>query len=180
MWGQWVLSARGHELDCCQSGCNELLFVSRCRVLTAFGSWTAQRERAGLQIRNPCIFVQSLKVEKLSRYHHEGDKRDRRCSSYSFLTSAVDGSEWSASRPGRVLPPEKGSRYSLDRRLGGTSQLVWTQRLEGVPFKMQPNNSHILRYWNEIKQDNRRVIHSPILPLDSGVKATILLVPSSH
>jgi hypothetical protein len=35
---------------------------------------------------------------------HEG----RRYSSYSYLTSALDGGEWSASRPGRVLPPGKG------------------------------------------------------------------------
>jgi hypothetical protein len=27
--------------------------------------------------------------------------------SYSFLTSALDGAEWSASRPGRALPPGK-------------------------------------------------------------------------
>jgi hypothetical protein len=36
-------------------------------------------------------------------------------SSYSFLTSALDGGEWSASRPGRALPPEKGPP---GRRLG--------------------------------------------------------------
>jgi hypothetical protein len=32
---------------------------------------------------------------------------DRRYSSYSFLTSALEGGEWSASRPGRALPPDK-------------------------------------------------------------------------
>jgi hypothetical protein len=32
----------------------------------------------------------------------------RRYSSYSFLTSALDGGDWSASRPGRALPPGKG------------------------------------------------------------------------
>jgi hypothetical protein len=32
---------------------------------------------------------------------------DRRYSSYSFLTSALEGGEWSASRPGRALPPRK-------------------------------------------------------------------------
>jgi hypothetical protein len=32
---------------------------------------------------------------------------DRRYSSYSFLTSALGGGEWSASRPGRALPPGK-------------------------------------------------------------------------
>jgi hypothetical protein len=33
---------------------------------------------------------------------------DRRYSSYSFSTSALDGGEWSASRFGRALPPGKG------------------------------------------------------------------------
>jgi hypothetical protein len=37
----------------------------------------------------------------------------------SFLTSALDGDEWSASRPGSVLPPGKDPWYPLDRRLGG-------------------------------------------------------------
>jgi hypothetical protein len=42
-----------------------------------------------------------------------------RYSSYSFLTSALDGGEWSASRPGRALPWGKDPRYPLYRRLGG-------------------------------------------------------------
>jgi hypothetical protein len=33
---------------------------------------------------------------------------EERYSSYSFSTSALDGGEWSASRPGRALPPGKG------------------------------------------------------------------------
>jgi hypothetical protein len=32
---------------------------------------------------------------------------DRRYSAYSFLTSALQGGEWSASRPGRALPLRK-------------------------------------------------------------------------
>jgi hypothetical protein len=39
--------------------------------------------------------------------------------SYSFTTSALDGGEWSAPRPGRALLPGKGPRYPLYRRLGG-------------------------------------------------------------
>jgi hypothetical protein len=42
---------------------------------------------------------------KLSRYRHAGSKRDSSYSSYSFLNSALDGGEWSVSRPGRALPP---------------------------------------------------------------------------
>jgi hypothetical protein len=36
-----------------------------------------------------------------------------------FLASSLDGSEWSASRPGRFTHWEKSPWYSLDRRLGG-------------------------------------------------------------
>jgi hypothetical protein len=48
---------------------------------------------------------------------HQGGERK---SSYWFLTSALDGGEWSASRPGRALPPGKGPRYPLYRRLDGS------------------------------------------------------------
>jgi hypothetical protein len=37
---------------------------------------------------------------------------------HAFLTSALDGGEWSASRPGRFTPQGKSPRYPLDRRLG--------------------------------------------------------------
>jgi hypothetical protein len=36
-----------------------------------------------------------------------------------FLTSALDGGEWSASRHGRYNPRERASRYLLYRRLAG-------------------------------------------------------------
>jgi hypothetical protein len=44
---------------------------------------------------------------------------ERSYSSYSFLTSALDGGEWSASRSGRALPRGKDPRYPLYRRLDG-------------------------------------------------------------
>ena len=37
---------------------------------------------------------------------------------YSCMTSALEGGEWSAARPGRTLSPGK-TRYPLYRRLGG-------------------------------------------------------------
>jgi hypothetical protein len=46
---------------------------------------------------------------------------------YSFLTTALEGSEGAASRPGRFLPTGK-TRYPLYRRLGGPesrSGQVW-------------------------------------------------------
>jgi hypothetical protein len=43
---------------------------------------------------------------------------ERRYSSYSLMTSALDRGKWSGRRPGRALPPGKGPRYPLYRRLG--------------------------------------------------------------
>jgi hypothetical protein len=44
------------------------------------------------------------------------------CRSYSFLTSVVDGDEWSASRPSRALQPGKGppslTEETVDLELG--------------------------------------------------------------
>jgi hypothetical protein len=68
---------------------------------------------------------ENLKHVKLSRYRHIGAKRDRKCNSYSFLTSAVDGGEWSASRPDRAL-----RRVRTGQEAGWASELVRTQRLE--------------------------------------------------
>jgi len=36
-----------------------------------------------------------------------------------FLISALYGSEWSASRPGRYIPGEETPYYPLDRKLSG-------------------------------------------------------------
>jgi hypothetical protein len=38
---------------------------------------------------------------------------ERRYSSYSFSTTALDEGEWSASRPGRALDPGKGPSLSI-------------------------------------------------------------------
>jgi hypothetical protein len=70
---------------------------------------------------------------KLSCYDHAGDKgrgRGKGRGMYSFLTSALDGGEWSASRPGRSLPPGKEPPVSIVQEAGWTSEPVWTQRLE--------------------------------------------------
>jgi hypothetical protein len=54
----------------------------------------------------------------------------RRYSSYSYLTSALDGGEWSASRPGRALPPGKEPPVPIGQEAGWAAEAVWTQRLE--------------------------------------------------
>jgi hypothetical protein len=46
---------------------------------------------------------------------HGGAWEEKKYSSYSFLTSALDGGEWSASRPGHALSRGKDPRYPLYR-----------------------------------------------------------------
>jgi hypothetical protein len=72
-----------------------------------------------------------VKKVKLSRYtpwrRLEGEEV---YSSRSLSTSALDGGEWSASRPGRLLPPGKGPPVSIGQETGWAPEPVWTQRLE--------------------------------------------------
>jgi hypothetical protein len=56
--------------------------------------------------------------------------RGGRYSSYSFLTSALDGGEWSASRPRPRFTPEKGPPVPIVQEAGWAPELVWMQRLE--------------------------------------------------
>jgi hypothetical protein len=58
----------------------------------------------------------------------------RRYSSYSFSTSALDGDEWSVSRPGRALPPGKGPPIPIVQVAGWAPEPLWTQRLEEKSF----------------------------------------------
>jgi hypothetical protein len=56
-----------------------------------------------------CEFVDWIHIKKsCPATCHGGTWGERKYSSYSYLTSAPDGGEWSASRPGRALPPGKG------------------------------------------------------------------------
>jgi hypothetical protein len=55
---------------------------------------------------------------KLSHYTPRRRLGERRYSSYSFSTSALDGGEWSAS-PAAIWPQGKDFRYQFCRRLGG-------------------------------------------------------------
>jgi hypothetical protein len=58
---------------------------------------------------------------------------ERRYSSYSFSTSALDRGEWSASCPGHALAPGKGPPVPIVQEAGWAPELVWTQRLQNGP-----------------------------------------------
>jgi hypothetical protein len=55
---------------------------------------------------------------------------ERMYSSYTFTTSALDGGEWSASLPGRALPPGKGPPVPIVQEAGWAPEPVCTQRLQ--------------------------------------------------
>jgi hypothetical protein len=60
--------------------------------------------------------------------------RGEEYSSHSFLTSALHGGEWSASRPVRDLALGKGPSVPIGEGAGWAPQPVWTQRLEEKSF----------------------------------------------
>ena len=76
----------------------------------------------------------------LGRFHpftgHEGPQGEQMYSSTLFQTSALEGGEGSASRPGSTLLPGK-TRYPLYRRLGGP------QGRSGQMRKISPHRDSI-------------------------------------
>jgi hypothetical protein len=59
---------------------------------------------------------------------------------YIFLTSALAGDEWSASRPGRFNPP-----YPLDKRLGGPQSRSGKREEEKI---LDPTGSQTPTPWS--------------------------------
>jgi hypothetical protein len=78
------------------------------------------------------MVIVMIKVKKQSdpATHHGGAWGERRHRSYSFLTLALDRGEWSASRPGRALPPGKGPPVPIVQEAGWAPEPVWLQKLE--------------------------------------------------
>jgi hypothetical protein len=82
-------------------------------------------------IKKYITVVPQCKGEAVPLRSIEAHLGDRRYSSYSFLTSALEGGEWSASGPGRALPPGKEPPVPVVQEAGWALEPVWTQRLEG-------------------------------------------------
>jgi hypothetical protein len=68
---------------------------------------------------------------------------ERTYSSYSFSTSALDGGEWSVSRPGHALAPGKGPPVPIVQEAGWAPEPVWTQRLEEKSF-VSPGDRNLI------------------------------------
>jgi hypothetical protein len=66
-------------------------------------------------------------------------------SSYLFLTSTLDGDEWSASRPSRALPPEKGPPVPIVQEAGWALEPVWTQTTGKNPLSSAWDRTSIAR-----------------------------------
>jgi hypothetical protein len=71
------------------------------------------------------LILQTI-LKNQSHYTPRRAWEERRYSSYSFSTSALDGGEWSASRPGRALAPGKGPPVPTVQEAGWASEPVWT------------------------------------------------------
>jgi hypothetical protein len=97
----------------------------------------------------PCRFLsllQHARKIKVKQSHYTPSRRLREMeySSYSFTTSALDGSEWSASRPGRALPRESTPGTHCTGVWVGPEP-VWTQRLEEISFASAGYRTSIAR-----------------------------------
>jgi hypothetical protein len=57
----------------------------------------------------------------------------------------LDGGEWSASRPGRALPPGKGPQVLIVQEAGWAPEPVWTQRIEEKSFAPTGDRTPIAR-----------------------------------
>jgi hypothetical protein len=73
---------------------------------------------------------------KLSHYTPRRSLEETSYSSYSFSTLAIDGGEWSASRPSRALAPGKGPPVSSVQEAGWAPEPVSTQRLQEKSYRL--------------------------------------------
>jgi hypothetical protein len=72
-------------------------------------------------------------------------KEERNYCCYSFLTSAIDGGGWSASRPGRALAPGKETPVPIVQEAGWAPEPAWTQRIEEKYFASARDRTSIAR-----------------------------------
>jgi hypothetical protein len=73
-------------------------------------------------------------------------------SSSPFFTAALDGGEWSASRPGRILAPGKGPLIPILQEAGWAREPIWTQEDRGktlIPLLGIETRSPVVRHYTD-------------------------------
>jgi hypothetical protein len=97
-------------------------------------------------------------------------------SSYSFSTSALDESEWSASRPGRALPPGKGLPVPIGQEAGWASEPVWTQRLEEKSSASVGDRTPVV----QTDVDNNEIVFSVLVDIVRIIPVAVYAVIASN
>jgi hypothetical protein len=87
--------------------------------------------------------VEGVKNSPATRYG--GAWGERRYSFYSFTTSALDGCEWSASRPAEFYSRGKGPPVPIGQEAGWAPEPVWTQSIEEKSFAPAGDRTPIAR-----------------------------------
>jgi hypothetical protein len=153
--------------DCC-TGCPRVWEVSTTRSAHALPSitvkitdvhivWTVSTSNNGKKAAAKLFFIFEpintcfgVPFHKLSKkrciiMRHECAKVERSYSSYSFLTSALDGGRRPASRSDRALPPGKGPPVPSVQKAGWAPEPVWTRRLDEKSFTPAGNRTPVVQ-----------------------------------
>jgi hypothetical protein len=97
-----------------------------------------QRETEAIFLRYFGIYFKIVAVAivniKLSRYRHAVVKGCDEKQLLLILDLVTTWGKWSASRPGRALPPGKGPPVPIVQEAGWTSVPAWTHRIEEISF----------------------------------------------
>jgi hypothetical protein len=102
------------------------------------------------------VDYKSNKKKRVKLSHYKPWMRlggERRYSSYSFSTLALDGGERSASCPSRALPPGKGPPVPIGQEAGWAPEPIWTQRPEEKSFAsvgdQTPVTQSVVRHYTD-------------------------------
>jgi hypothetical protein len=101
------------------------------KISSAFRCYVLISRRCQMWGCEFCVIREKCKAVPLSSI--EAHLGDRRYSSCSFLIAALEGGEWSASRPGLALLSDKEPPVPIVQEAWWAPEPVWTQRLEEKP-----------------------------------------------
>jgi hypothetical protein len=89
-----------------------------------------ERNNVQLSRSTKTTTINMIKGKAVPQHNYGGAWGERIYSSYSFTSSALDGIEWSVSRPGRALQLGKGPPVPTLQVAGWAPEPVWTKTLE--------------------------------------------------